>query len=1155
MYLNYAKIKNGQKKQPQLRLRTLAGKELGVIPYVHNLTFSINYSDLSTIEFTVPYYVNGMINPLYSALTSYKVIYTEELGIYILVSPQKSGDGVQETKTVRGYSLEQQFQGKMLFLEEGTYNFWNPVNSADTVLGRIVELDPSWHIGYVSPRLIGCYRTFDEYDSDALSFCYGDAMEKYSCVFVFDVYEKSISVYDATMEADTLPIYLSYENLVKAVDIEEITDDLTTKLHLYGSDNLSIRSVNPTGTDYIVNLDFFLSNGDLDVRVGNSNVTLADRVRSWQVQIAAKQTYYSGLVAARSSLTAQKLVMDAELTELNGELDSLTAQQSVTIQAIALEKTSQGKNTQQAKLNEINSQITAKNNEIANQESRIKTLEKDIASYNTSISAVNKELGYNYYFTDAERKILNQYLIEGDMEDETFVATDIDTSASAAVSKVSGNIAVSGSSLYRVSLTDFNKMMYMITGGKLTLANAGITAEIVRGTLEVNRGNAYVLTCYLGTTSYNGRNFSRGLITISGWLSQFSSDISLNSDHEVSEYKGTRFSFQTTNADTYFTVNTSDFQKYSVEMELYDFGMDVLDDYAWPVYEFSVDSANFLYHDKFEPFKNKLELGKAVHLQMGSDGLLSAKIIGVELNFDDISSFNLLFSNRYQLKDGEHSVKELTNTVSRSSRSINASKYTYNRSAERLTEVEEIMQQQLVAAVQNIVNKEDQTVLINGSGINIGGKSNYQMRLVDNMIAMTDDGWKTAKLAIGLFATEAVGTQWGVNAEMLAGNVMIGNKLILQNVNDDGYMMFQVDSTGAWLYNAQFVLQDEKTGGLIIADPKYGIVGGTKLLFDTNGTRVTPEFMDNTGEITYDSDGMPKNANFYLDIKNGNAYFRGKLIAQSGKIGGYTIENGYLHSGSSSNYVALNGGTDVYSLFAIWAGNANPNNAPFWVKKNGDFHAKNGDFSGTLSAAKLSGALTALDGAEIIGPAIYVPNKSNPKFKVDSAGNVSMTGNLTLSSGAITWNNLSSSVRNEIYGAYAAAAAAARDAAEAASDAYEAERLARRIANGEFNNGTFINGTEIYSPTIYADEFIVKPKNTAGNSRWTGGYSMYGYFGSWLYKMLSISYVDTGFGPEVEFWSPDGAYAYWAFPRTSFHGHLDFSQAIVEGLSLDAKFG
>ena len=187
MYLDYTKIKSGQKKQPMLRLRTLAGKELGVIPFVHNLEFEINYSDISTIQFTTPYKVNGMLNPLYAALTSFKVIYTEEFGIYVLASPRKSGDGVEESKTVMGYSLEQMFKKKDLFLEEGTYNFWNPSNSKDTILGRIIELDPSWSVGYVAPRLISCYRTFDQYDNDALSFCYGDAMEKYSCAFVFDV--------------------------------------------------------------------------------------------------------------------------------------------------------------------------------------------------------------------------------------------------------------------------------------------------------------------------------------------------------------------------------------------------------------------------------------------------------------------------------------------------------------------------------------------------------------------------------------------------------------------------------------------------------------------------------------------------------------------------------------------------------------------------------------------------------------------------------------------------------------------------------------------------------------------------------------------------------------------------------------------------------
>ena len=54
MYLDYSKLKSGQTKQPVLRLKTLAGKELGVIPWVYNLTFELNYSDVSSVEFDVP---------------------------------------------------------------------------------------------------------------------------------------------------------------------------------------------------------------------------------------------------------------------------------------------------------------------------------------------------------------------------------------------------------------------------------------------------------------------------------------------------------------------------------------------------------------------------------------------------------------------------------------------------------------------------------------------------------------------------------------------------------------------------------------------------------------------------------------------------------------------------------------------------------------------------------------------------------------------------------------------------------------------------------------------------------------------------------------------------------------------------------------------
>lgn len=1017
MYINYAKIKNGQTAQPMLRLRTLAGKELGPIPYVHGLKFSINYSDVSTIEFSVPYQVDGMLNPMYAALTSYKVVYTEEFGIYVLTTPGKQGDGITEAKTITGYSLEHLFQNKSLFLEEGTYNFWNPVDANNTVLGRIVELDPSWHVGYVAPRLIGCYRTFDEYDSDSLSFCYNDAAEKYHCVFVFDVYEKSINVYDSNEDAECLPIYLDYNNLVNTVGVQEIADDLTTKLHLYGSDGLSIREVNPTGKDYIVNFDYFLGNGDLDIKVGSSKVTLADRVRDWQDRVDAKRMYYAGLASARASLTAQKLMAQAELGELNGQMDTLVAQQSVIIQALALETSASGKASQQSQLNDINNQISAKQGEISAQEEKVSSVQKEIDDYGGTIKAITDELSYDTFFSDKEREVLAAYLSEQTVEEETFVATDVETDVSGASSKMSGQISLNGSSIQKVDIPEFNKIMYMLAGGTLTIPDSSITAEVVRGTLETT-GINFVLTGYLGAATYGNRKFNSGLITLSGTLSQFSSDISLHNDKGVPEYKGTRFSFQTTNADSYFTVNMSDFQQYSVAMELYDYGIEVLDDMAWPVYEFSLNSANFLYQEKFRPFKDKMELGKAVHLSLGSEGLLTAKVIGVELDFDDISSFDLLFSNRYYRKSGVAKwVKEIKNT-SRTSRSFNASKYIYNRSADKMTAVDAFMKGQMVAAVNNIVNKADQTVLINGGGIHVGGSSKYQMRIVDNMIAMTDDGWKTAKLAIGLFASEETGTQWGVNAELIAGKLIIGNNMVLQNPlvdangNVTGTMMFQVDATGAWLYNSRIVLQSD--GGLIVVDPQYGIVAGTKLLFDTNGTTVTPEFMDDAGDITFDSDGMPKNANFFLDMNTGNAYFRGKLIATSGKIGGYDIEKGYLHAGTGGNYVALNGGTDVHSLYAMWAGAANPANAPFWVKKNGEMSAINATFKGTLKASKIEGNLTSdpTTGGWLVGCGIAVGNvkynaagtPTGANFFVDSNGNVNMIGN-------ITWGTNSSPIR------------------------------------------------------------------------------------------------------------------------------------------------
>jgi len=119
--------------------------------------------------------------------------------------------------------------------------------------------------------------------------------------------------------------------------------------------------------------------------------------------------------------------------------------------------------------------------------------------------------------------------------------------------------------------------------------------------------------------------------------------------------------------------------------------------------------------------------------------------------------------------------------------------------------------------------------------------------------------------------------------------------------------------------------------------------------------------------------------------------------------------------------------------------------------------------------------------------------------------------------------------------------------------------LAKRIANGTYSGGTFINGTELYSPKIYATQFNVNPESTSAR---TGGFNIYGYYGSTLRKVFSINY-NLGDAPYITFSAGTfGAYVDWDIEMTEvsgdmrFGGTVDLRNATVLGLpSSVATFG
>lgn len=1133
MYLNCKELSKKDAERP-LRLRTMDGRELGPIPFAHDIHFTINYTDLSEIEFSVPRMSDGLLNPLYDAVTGYKVLYTDTLGIYVLQAPKREGDGFSEVKTVTGYSLEYQFGGKTLFLEEGTYNFWDPANQSDTVLGRVLELAPGWSAGYVTPRLIGCYRTFDQYDRSALDFCYGDAMEKYRCAIVFDVYEKTISAYDAEEDRGSLPIYLSFDNLLSTVGIEEIDDELVTKLRPCGADGLTVRAVNPSGSDCLVNLDYFLQNGDLGTVIDGEK--LSDRVLAWALEIETNRSYYAAVMASRYSTTALKLSLEADLTDLKGEMDTLTAKQSVTIQAFSLEKDDAGRAKRQEELDQINGEIQGKKEEIREKEIEIQGAQEDLDYFDAEAKAITGKLSYEAFFTEQERAALCPYLIEGELPDDTFVASDLDANASAVTGPITGTVGVSGSDLTSIYLEERKKTVLVADGGRLAVGAAGIDGEIIKGTLDMKNSGEYVLSVTLGLLTYKDHSFPRGMLTVHGTMEDFHWDVKRVSDGGVEEDKGTCFDFETAASQSYFTVGMTEFDQYAVAMELYEFGRDCLKDLAWPTYEFSVDSANFLYHEKFEPFRDAMELGKSVHLNLGGDGVIDAKLIGFTLDMEDISSFSLVFSNRYKLRNQIEALRDEVASASRATRSFDASKYIYNRTADKTTQVGKYIDDLKKGAAEAVLASRNQSVVVGGTGIHIGGESNCQLRLTDSMIAMSDDGWATAKVGIGRFSSPETGEVFGVNAELLAGTLLIGKNMVLQNPLVDennqptGTMMFKVDATGAWLYNSRMILQNE--GGVIAIDPDYGIVAGTKLLFDTNGTTITPEFMDNAGDLTLDKDGMPANANFFLDGKTGNAYFRGKVYATDGVF-------------------------------------------------NGTVYAKDGEFEGTVKArdfylsdgSSMKSALNEkgkIDSEWLDLYGINVLNKAGQTvLTIDESGLRFGTGFSPIkyqyaSSASGPWHDTQQSAdeyRRESFDGGTSWGSAikfiAKDGAPGSngSDASVTyNNIKRALQNASGISSSYLTMDEIGAPTIKSGKIIGCEFHGGDYKLYSennqGAFTLVGDYGSLSgEEMLKISYY-AGDGPNVNITSPANAYINIGSDtgRIEFLGHISFMGAEVSGI-------
>ena len=134
----------------------------------------------------------------------------------------------------------------------------------------------------------------------------------------------------------------------------------------------------------------------------------------------------------------------------------------------------------------------------------------------------------------------------------------------------------------------------------------------------------------------------------------------------------------------------------------------------------------------------------------------------------------------------------------------------------------------------------------------------------------------------------------------------------------------------------------------------------------------------------------------------------GALKASRGSIGGWDLDDNMLYSGSGTNRITIS--SDPNSEYRLWAGAESAGSAKFWMKRTGEIKAISGKIGGwTINDGYLYGskvgfkANTSADGNVAIWAGATYDNRGSASFRVTQGGaltatSASITGSISSSS-------------------------------------------------------------------------------------------------------------------------------------------------------------
>lgn len=772
--------------------------EIGAI-IATNRSITLRFNDLSEASFEAPKFLidasgNKVESPYYSRIETKRLIKMDKIGWFQIVEATEVEDGYNSYKNVRLESHQTILKDRGIYTENRVYKFYDPEDPTDSnydagdeaqlpsVIGQLYRQlgiqirfsgvnttssgSGEWTIVYIPSEFIynknsssNICRTMKDSDVKyGYDFIVNDVSDAFEVIFDFDILNHTISVKTVDDVTQRTGIYLSFDNLVKTLEVTEKAEDIVTVLNCNGQD-INIQPVNPTGMNYIVDFSYYMD----EVNHQWMSSGLISRIKQWEAAVNAQKSSYKSLVRELMGLYQ-------EHTELISEANLMSLRISDT--------------------------EAARDQYITDMEG---TAGMPFVCGTVKDGECSGDPNSNYYTTPFSTNGRNTFYNTPpawDEENEIFVFPE------------DGGEERTYSAAYTSGYLYFSCSTTGRSYGKL-FAEANVDPDSGLASYEVAgfeenaayQDVAYWLDLYAkqyDTLKSSVASKESEIESVNTSMSNIASSLNiLNYFSSYPDlYRELRYYWIEGNYENENIAcldSTTLDEELSLAEELMEAGERELSRVCQPRFSFTLTSVNFLSLIEFQEYSSELELGRVITIEKSPELWYYPALTAMSFNLDNPDEFELTFSNAYKLSDWGFTYADLVTSAADTSRVVSSNWTELTSYSKDKEDIEDLLynplDKTLRMAQSNMVNQDfviDTTGILGRKRVESGSTffEDEQIRIINNVILFTDDGWKHAKTALGkIIYTDEEGDHiaYGLLAEVVVGSLMMSNTLKIVN--------------------------------------------------------------------------------------------------------------------------------------------------------------------------------------------------------------------------------------------------------------------------------------------------------------------------------------------------------------------------------------